>query len=341
MAAPTLRQLRAYLAIVEAGSVSLAARSLGLTQPALSQQLRELERLLGLRLLDRAGGRSLPTAAGQALLGPARQAIEAAEAVSAAAARHRGGLAGRVRLGTGASACIHLLPPVLAAVKRAHPGLEIVVATGNSAEMVRRVEEGAMDLALVTLPAGGSRALQVTRLRADPQLALLPEAMAPAAAALRPAELARLPLILYESGGTSRRLVDAWFARAGLAPRPLMELGSVEAIKGLVAGGLGASVVPSLAVPVAPPGTVLRPLRPALPRELGLVLRREKIREHGLRVLLEGLQALRATPPVLQGQGEAQGEAPGATGPASMAFTRRPGTSAPGTGDLPCLDCKD
>src|SRR4051794_31928293 len=108
---PSLRQLRTFLAAVDTGSVTLAARSLGLTQPAASQQLRELERLLGVRLLDRAGGRTLPTAAGAALMAPARRAQAAVEDAAAAVAAHRSGEAGRVRLGTGATACIYLLPP--------------------------------------------------------------------------------------------------------------------------------------------------------------------------------------------------------------------------------------
>ena len=70
MGTPTLRQLRTFLAVVEAGSVSGGARALHLTQPAASQQLRDLERTLSVRLLDRAGGKVIPTAAGQALARP-------------------------------------------------------------------------------------------------------------------------------------------------------------------------------------------------------------------------------------------------------------------------------
>src|SRR5581483_3567392 len=117
MAPPTLRQLRMMLAAVETGSISAAARSLGVTQPAATQQIRELERGLGLRLLDRAGGRVVATAAGETLLASARQAREAVDDVVSAARRLRGGDLGRVRLGTGATACIHLLPPTLSAVK--------------------------------------------------------------------------------------------------------------------------------------------------------------------------------------------------------------------------------
>ena len=152
MAVPTFRQMRTFLAVVESGGVSTAARALNLTQPAASQQLRELERCLRVRLLDRAGGRSIPTAAGAALLEPARRAQAAVEDAIAVAAAYRTGDTGRVRLGTGATACIHLLPAVLAAAKQRMPGLEVTVATGSSGDVIRQVEPGELDVGLVTLP---------------------------------------------------------------------------------------------------------------------------------------------------------------------------------------------
>src|SRR3954470_15980982 len=99
---PSLRQLRTFLSVVQTGGVTSAAQALGLTQPAASQQLRELERIMGVRLLERAAGRAVPTAAGRALIEPARRAQTAVEDARAVAGAHRSGEAGRVRLGTGA-----------------------------------------------------------------------------------------------------------------------------------------------------------------------------------------------------------------------------------------------
>ncbi|MDR3535197.1 MAG: LysR family transcriptional regulator [Acetobacteraceae bacterium] len=289
MAWPTHRQLRTFLATVETGGISTAARALNLTQPAASQQLRELERCLGVRLLERAGGRTAPTAAGQAVLGPAARAQAAVEDVMAAAAAHRSGEVGRVRLGTGATACIYLLPPVLAAVRQRMPGLEVQIATGNSAEICHQVETGALDAGLVTLPATPGRALSVTALREDALVALIPLALAQAADAVTPASLAALPLILYEPGGSTRAIIDAWFRAAGVAVHPTMQLDSIETIKVLVGQGLGASVMPALALGVPVAGAVMRTLQPPLARRLGVVLRREKVLDRGLRVVLEAL----------------------------------------------------
>ncbi len=288
MNTPTLRQLRTFVAVAERGSITEAARALNLTQPAASQQLREVERQLGTRLLDRAGGRLVPTASGLAALGPARQALAAAAEVAAVAQAVRAGKVGRVRLGTGATACIHLLPKALAAVRARLPGLEIVVATGNTPDILRRVEEGALDLGLVTMPRQMPRTLAATLVRRDALAALLPEALA-ASAAFTPAALAALPLILYEPGGDTRGIVDAWFRRAGLAPKPIMELGSVEAIKVLVGSGLGASVLPRMALEQPVPGAVARELRPPVERGLALVLRRAKVVDAGLRAVTAAL----------------------------------------------------
>ncbi len=289
MSTPSLRQLRTFVAVAERGSITEAARALNLTQPAASQQLREIERLLGTRLLDRAGGRLVPTASGFATLGPARQALAAAAEATAAAQAVRAGTAGRVRLGTGATACIHLLPRALTSVRARLPGLEIVVATGNTPEILRRVAEGTLDLGLVTMPRLIPRALAATLVRRDGLVALLPAALA-GPATFTPASLATLPLILYEAGGDTRGIVDAWFRRAGLAPRPIMELGSVEAIKVLVGSGLGASVLPLLALERGVPGAVVRPLRPPVERRLALVLRRTKVVDAGLRAMMAALR---------------------------------------------------
>ena len=284
--------MRTFLAVVESGGVSAAARILNLTQPAASQQLRELERCLRVRLLDRAGGRSVPTAAGAALLEPARRAQAAIEDAVAVAEAFRSGDTGRVRLGSGATACIHLLPAVLAQAKRRMNGLEVVVATGDSADMVRLVEGGELDLALVTMPVAASRALSVTRLMTEPLLALVPTTLADANETVGVSQLAALPLILYDQGGSTRALIDGWFRRSGVTPVPFMQLDSVESIKALVAGGLGASIVPGMSVSTPPAGTVVRRLRPALTRHLALVVRREKVVDRGLRVMMEALRTI-------------------------------------------------
>lgn len=304
MRTPTLRQLHSLIAAVDTGSLSAAARHLQITQPAASQQVKELERALALRLLQRGGGAVRPTAAGEAVLAQARRVQAAVEALVATAAAFQGGEVGRVRLGTGATACVQLLPPLLTRMKQRMPGLEIIIATGNTPEIADRVLAGSLDLAFVTLGGRTDPALEARPILREPLLAYAPAAILPAPGALTPGQLApgalaagqlaALPLVLYESGGATRALVDAWFRDAGLAPRPIMELGSVDAIKVIVESGLGAAILPQTALAAPTGGMEVRPLRPALARTLGLLLRRDKVRDRGLRVCLDALEQLSA-----------------------------------------------
>src|SRR5579859_2290256 len=148
-------QLDTFAAVVELGSFSAAAARLNLTQPAISFQIRQLERRLGLRLIERLGRRVQPTPAGVELLPYIRRIDEAAASAIEAMAYRTQGIVGRVRLGTGATACIYLLPPLLSDLRRRFPLLQILVRTGNSPEILRALEDNSLDVALVTLPASG------------------------------------------------------------------------------------------------------------------------------------------------------------------------------------------
>jgi DNA-binding transcriptional LysR family regulator len=287
-----LDQLETFAAVIELGSFSAAAARLNLTQPAISFQIRQLERRLGLRLVERVGRKARPTAAGLDLLPHIRQIDTAVADAIKAMAYYAQGIAGRVRLGTGATACIYLLPALLGDLRRRFPLLEIVVRTGNSPDILRALEDNSLDVALVTLPAPG-RMFAVEKLLDDEIVAVFPPGLDPPCT-ISPAALAALPVLLYEPGGNARRVIDDWFGRAGIALKPVMELGSIEAIKELVAAGLGCGLLPRLAIRDGEGGEVaVRPLAPPLYREIGLVLRRDKVPDHGLRELVRGLAALK------------------------------------------------
>lgn len=126
-------------------------------------------------------------------------------------------------------------------------------------------------------------------------MAVGPPAQAwPRRRALTAVDLARYPLIVYERGGTIRRVIDAWFRRGGVRPRIVMELGSEEAIKKLVGAGLGVSGSPAIAVrdEVRAGALSMRPLSPALVRRLGLVRRRDKPETPALHMFLTALEGL-------------------------------------------------
>lgn len=283
---PTLTQLRTFLAAVETGSLSLAARRLNLTQPAVSQQIGELERGLGQRLLERLPGGVVPTAAGESILEPARRTLKAAEDVVGAASEHSEGGRGRLRMGTGGATGAALLPEVLARVKHDLPRLDIRVVSGSSPELLVQVDEGELDVAIVTLPVSSSRTIEITPLLREPMLAVLPAALDDGSGApMTPLALAELPLILDITGAHTRRLMDRWFAEAGLTPAPMMEVAGTEAVRQMVRNGLGATILPRLGARDCP----TRPLDPPLWRELAIALRADKRRDRGLRQFLHHL----------------------------------------------------
>ena len=272
-----LDHLRTYALIIETGSFSGAAERLGLSQPAISLQVRQLEQRLGVRLVERVARRAAPTPAGLDLLAQIRHVDSAVEGVLAAMASHSADVSGRVTLGTGATACLYLLPHILRSLRVRFPNLSVLVSTGNTADFVKAVEGNTMDMALVTLPVK-RRALVTTPLLNDEFVAIASRREAPLPAKITPAFLAKRELVLFEPAANTRVIIDQWFRDAGHAPKPIMELGSVEAIKEMVAAGLGCSILPAMAVtgPGQHPELVVHPLHPRLQRTLALVMRGDK-----------------------------------------------------------------
>jgi DNA-binding transcriptional LysR family regulator len=289
-----LRYLRTFAIVVERGSFSAAAQRLGLTQPAVSLQIRQLEKRLGTVLIERVGRKARPTAAGAELLAHADGIEAAVSSAVEAVARHASGTMGRVRLGTGATACIFLLPPILGELRRRYPTLEITVITGNTADIVKAIKENVMDVGLVTLPAAG-RALEITPVMEDEFVAIAPRDV-DLPKRVSAASLSKLPLLLFEPGGNTRRVVDKWFADGKVPLNPIMSLGSVEAIKAMVEAGLGCSILPRMATTSGTrPSLVIRSLSPRLHRRLAVVVRRDKRLVRGLKVTVDALVGLQGT----------------------------------------------
>jgi DNA-binding transcriptional LysR family regulator len=290
-----LTHLRTLQAIAQHGSFSRAAQALRLTQPAVSMQVRHLEQALGLPLLERVGKRAFPTRAGQLLLTHADRAVRELEAGVERVQALRGVVAGRVRLGTSASISIYLLPPALRRFRARYPETEIVVVTGNAAEITRAIVANTLDVGIVSLPVR-ERELAVTPFFRDELVAIAPpEPVWRRLKVVDAGTLAGHPLILFEAGATLRRVIDGWFHRAGASPRSPMELGNTEAIKKLVEAGLGLSVTSWFSVKSEVRARTLTAMRltPPLERQLGLVRRRDKPRTPPLDAFVAALEDLR------------------------------------------------
>lgn len=193
---------------------------------------------------------------------------------------------GRVRLGTGAAACIHTLPPVLGALRKALPKPEIVITVGEAQETVAAVEGNAVDVGFVSLPVVAGRSLSVESIVDDEVVAVFPaDGEIPSdTGAETPA---RGPLILHEANGNCRRRIDIWFLNSGVAAKPVMSLGSVEAIKAMVGVGIGHAILPSSAVRgAAGDGLTFRSFSPKLFTTHAVVVRRDKRLTRSLREMI-------------------------------------------------------
>jgi DNA-binding transcriptional LysR family regulator len=302
-----LDQLSSLVKVVQLKSFSAAARELNLTQPAVSLQVRELEERLGVQLVERLGKRAYATAAGAELIEHAHRIDrDADEATDAMRRRREGGLA-RVRIGTGTAILTYLLPPLLRDLRQRHPNVELVIMTGTADEMALQVAQNDVDIGLVMLPVG-DRTLNVTVVREDPMLAVLPPSENRAPPVLDAAALNRYPLIFDPTGTKMHELARGWFRAAGIEPRAAMELGHF-AIRNIVSAGLGASIlaVESLLEDASNAPVILRPLRPALTRTLAIIRRKDKPGEPALKQVHDALLALRDRRIRLPGLAEARG----------------------------------
>ena len=292
-----LAHLRALSAVARHASFSRAAGELGVTQPAVSMQVRQLEEALGQPLLERVGKRAFPTRAGEILLAHAARAFHELDAGVERVQQLRGVVAGRVRVGTSASISIYLLPPFLRRFRSRYPATELVVVTGNAPEITRAIVANELDVGIVSLPVR-ERELAVTPFFDDELVAIAaPQPRWRRHRMIGAGELAREPLILYEAGGTVRRVIDGWFRRAGVAVARPMELGNTEAIKKLVEAGLGLSVTSWFSVKADVRARLLTSMRlqPALVRKIGVARRRDKPATPALVAFHEGLEQLRVS----------------------------------------------
>ena len=190
---------------------------------------------------------------------------------------------------------IYLLPSLLRKLKTDHPQLEISLKAGMSAATLEMLRTNSLDLGLCALPVEDP-AFEVTPLFKDELVAILPSGMKRIPNKVTPAFLSQNPLILVSVNSALRRMVTGWLGATGTLPKPLMEFDNVEAIKSVVAVGLGASIVPSLCLGaghVSSSNLVVRPLSPSAAREIGLVKLRDKRDTEAMKLAAAAILTLR------------------------------------------------
>jgi len=249
-----LTTLRQFIAIAHARHMTRASRQLGITQPALSAMLRKLEAEVGAELLARTGRGVDLTEAGRAFLSHAEDAVRRADAAVTAVREVMGLERGSIRIGGGATATSYLLPRVVSAMRKAHPGLRFYVREAGSSAVAAAVSSGELDLGIVTLPLKGTDTSDLLRIPlVEDELRLIrpPERSTKARRAggsFKWSEIADEPIVAFEAGTAVRDLLDGAAATAGVALKVVMELRSIESIKQMVAAGIGVGFVSRFAL---------------------------------------------------------------------------------------------
>ncbi len=238
----TLRQLEYFLAVLDSGSVTAAARQEHITQPSASMAIAQLESAVGTPLLLRKRSKGVaPTPAGMELALRARHVLSLANEISAAAAGSWSEMRGELRVGCMDSLSPRLIPGIISHFHTAFPAINVTFREGAAAELQQDVMEGALDVALLySLQAiPGVNIVQI----ADVRLQLMLPASHPLAdrATASFQDMAGEPLILLEIPPTPER-VTAMMRAAGVEPKMRWGSSNMETIRSLVARGLGYSV---------------------------------------------------------------------------------------------------
>jgi DNA-binding transcriptional LysR family regulator len=238
----SLRQLHIFEAVARHLSYTRAAEELHLTQPAVFTQVKQLEDSVGQPLLERIGKQLHLTPAGTEVLATARETVAAIERLEMRLADMQGLKKGKLRIAIVTTAK-YLIPRLLGEFCTRYPGIEAALTVTNREKLLGRLAENTDDLVILGTPP--EHLDVVARPIADNPLVVVARQDHPLAGKKKiPLKrIAEEPFILREPGSGTRLTIERHFARHGLAPRIRMELGSNEAIKQAIAGGLGISVL--------------------------------------------------------------------------------------------------
>ncbi len=238
--------LRCLEAAARLGSLTAAARALGVSQPAVTVQIGGLEKALGERLLVREARGVRATPAGEAVISRARRILD--EIRELEGALESGPLNGLLRIGSTDVVVLHRLPPILGEFRTRHPGVDLEIKIEGSLTLASAIRAREIELALVTLPI------------ADPPGPVRPMCRDRLCFVVSPGhdlarrrrvtlkEIASSPLLAHKAGSVTRGLIEGYFTARGLVPRVAMEVSSPEVLRRMAQSGLGVAVLPEVSV---------------------------------------------------------------------------------------------
>ena len=286
------RRLQVFYTVARQLSFTKAAEQLFMTQPAVTFQVKQLEEQFNTRLFERSHGRIALTPAGRIVVDYAERVLDLSKEMEKRVADLTGTVGGPLLLGASTTIAEYILPKILGEFKAEHPEVAAHMAVANSETIVHRVADHTLDVGLIESPS--HLPTLANEACGDDELVVI---CAPGHAlakrrSLRAQDVAAVPLLRREAGSGTREFTDNYLAQCGVAPDDLnvmMELGSPEAIKGVVETGIAIAVVSraTIAKELQLGSLVAIPLAPRLIRTLSLVHPREKFRSKLLTAFVE------------------------------------------------------
>ncbi|NGQ93171.1 LysR family transcriptional regulator [Rhodobacter sp. HX-7-19] len=244
----TLKQLRYFDALARHGHFGRAAEACAISQPALSMQIREMEAVLGSDLFERGARQARLTGFGEEVLARAREILRGVEELADMARAARGNLSGRLRIGVIPTIAPYLLPAIIARLTEANEGLDIHLRETVTPKLIRELEEGRLDTAIVALPVSEAFLTEV-ELFAEDFVLVRPGADAEKPVP-NPEKLREMRLLLLEEGHCFRdQALDFCYAGQA-APRELLDGSSLSTLVQMVGAGIGVTLIPEMAVAV-------------------------------------------------------------------------------------------
>jgi DNA-binding transcriptional LysR family regulator len=244
------RQLAAFVAVVEKKSFSQAAERLGVTQPAVSLQIRALEERLGTQLLDRSGRRVEPTEAGKLLYRNAQKMLQLEHNLVEELGQEDGDLRGTLAIGASTGPGGHLVPLLLCEFQREHPSLGVSLTISDTHAVIEQVADRTIELGVV----GASRrhrSLEFEPLARDEIVLAVPPGHPSAGKTIPLSRLSKETVLAMQPGAGVRQVVEEELRAAGLNLREIatrLELGLQESVKSAVAAGYGVTFISRTAI---------------------------------------------------------------------------------------------
>jgi DNA-binding transcriptional LysR family regulator len=243
-----IQQLRTFVAVVEHGSFSEAARGLGITQPAVTMQIQSLESELGVTLLDRRYRRVDLTEAGSALLPYARRVLQELEEARTEIETMAGRVTGHLDIAASTTPGQYVLPRLLGSFLKQYPEVSVSLSVYDTAEVIERVEAGEAHIGMTGAEIPGARVLQEELGRDDLVMVCPPDHPFAKKVGLVMEALTEESFVMREPGSGTRMVAEEEMRHHGVDPQELdvvLELGTNEAVLSAVEGGLGIGIVSS------------------------------------------------------------------------------------------------